>query len=254
MNSSRSSSLVVLLLALVLAVGSAGAVAVVETDAPAEAAVGSDVTTTFDLSDLYTEYDQWTLRGETELENVTWTVEEYNQAGDKLGGDNSYDGQSFGHPIDIESGTSEVTVTVTGTVPSIANYTYDPAESFRLADLVQAREGGSSETIQTYEPYHYTEDSRTAREAIDDASAAIEDAGGHEQAEQTLNSAISAYENENFDNAVDLAEQAESTASQKQSTQSRNRLILMAVGALVLVALVVVAVIYWRRSRTHSRL
>lgn len=254
MNSSRSSSLVALLLVLVLAVGAAGAVTVSQEDAPSEAAVGSDVTATFVLTDLYTDYDQWTLRGETELENVTWTVELFNQAGDKLGGDNSYDGQSFGHPVNIENGDHEVRMTVTGTVPTIGNYTYDPAESFLFAELIQAREGGSSDTIQTYETHHYTEESGEARQAIDEAQAAIDEAGGHEQAERTLNSAIDSYENENFDNAVDLADQAQETAERKQTNQSRNRLILIAVGALVLIGIVVGAVIYWRRSRTHSRL
>lgn len=254
MNSSRSSSLVALLFVLVLAVGAAGAVTVSEANAPAEEAVGSDVTATFVLTDLYTDYDQWTLQGETELGNVTWTVEVFNQAGDKMGGDNSYDGQSFGHPVDIETGASRVRVTVTGTVPSISNFTYDPAESFRFAELIQAREGGSSDTIESYETHHYTQDSQTAREAIESAQSAIDEAGGHQQAERTLNSAIDSYENENFDNAVDLADQAQETAEQKQATQSRNQLILMAVGALVLVGIVVGAVIYWRRSRTHSRL
>ena len=48
--------------------------------------------------------------------------------------------------------------------------------------------------------------------------------------------------------------QAHDTASRAQSNQQRNELILMAVGALVVLGLVVGAVIYWRRTRTHSRL
>lgn len=254
MNSSRSSSLLALLLVLVLSVGAVGAVTVSQADAPDEAAVGDDLTATFVLTDLYSDYDQWTLRGETELENVTWTVEVFNQAGDKLGGDHTYDGQSFGHPVDIENGDHEVRVTVTGTVPAVGNYTYDPAETFLFAELVQAREGGTSETIQTYETHHYTEESGEARQAIDDAQDAIDEAGGHQEAERTLDSAISAYENENFENAIDLASQAQETAERKQTNQTRNRLILLAVGALVLIGLVVGAVVYWRRSRTHSRL
>lgn len=254
MNSSHCSSLLAILAVFVVAVGAAGAVSVTSADVPNQAAVGSDVTATFVLTDLYTDFDQWTVRGETELTNVTWTVEMYDLGGDKQGGDSTYDGQDFGHPVDKEQGTQEVRISVTGRVPSIANYTYDPAESFLLVELTQAREGGTSEAIRSYQTHHYTDESREARQAIDDARAAIDAAGGHAEAERTLTSAISAYENENFDNAVDLANQAQDTAEGARSTQQRNQFILMGVGAIVLVGLGVGAVVFWRKSRTHSRL
>ena len=255
MNSSRSSSLVALLLVLVLAVGAAGAVTVSQADPPAEAQAGTDVQATFVLTELYQDpsIEQWTLEGETELGNVTWTVQVVNQAGSQIA-QPSYDGQTFSHDVDIDSGAAELRVTLTGTVPPVENYTYSPEQAFRFAELSQVREGGTSDVIEAYDSHHYTEDSRTARAAVEAAQVAIDDVGGNQEAQRTLNSAIDAYESGNFQLAADLAGQAEDTADKAQSSQSRNRLILMAVGALVLLGLVVGAVIYWRRSRTHSRL
>ncbi|NIX19488.1 MAG: hypothetical protein GWN07_06450, partial [Actinobacteria bacterium] len=47
---------------------------------------------------------------------------------------------------------------------------------------------------------------------------------------------------------------AQDTAERAQSNQSRTQLILMAVGALVVIGVVVGAVLYWQRNRTQSRL
>lgn len=253
MNSSHSSSVLAVLLALVLAVGAAGAVNV-NADAPDDAKAGSDITASFELTNLYSTYDSYVLQGRTQLLNVTWTVEMFNAADTKIDAGGAYDGQTFAQPVDIQSNAVRVRVTIAGTVPAVQNYSYSPEEQFLLANLVQARQNGTSSVITTARAHHYTQDSRQARQAIDSAQAAIEAAGGHQQAERTLESAISAYNNENFQNAVSLAQQAEETASQKQATQSRNELILMGVGALVLVGLVVGGFIYWRNSRTTSRL
>ena len=255
MNSSRCSSLVAILLALVLAVGAAGAVTVSESDAPAAAQVGNDVQATFVIEELFMNpsLEQWRLEGVTELRNVTWTVQVSNQAGTQIEQE-SYDGESFSHEVNIDDGDHRLRVTLTGTTPPVENYTYAPRERFTFAQLQQARQGGTSDVIQSYETHHYTEDSRAARQAIESAQAAIDEAGGHAEAERTLNSAVDAYESENFQLAVDLAGQAEDTASRASSTQSRNQLILMAVGALVVVGLLVGAFVYWRRTRTHSRL
>ena len=255
MNSSRSSSLAALLLVLVLAVGAAGGVTVSQADAPREAQVGTDVQATFVLTQLYQDpsFEEWNLEGDTELENVTWTVQVINQAGSQIA-QPSYDSQGFSHGVDIDSGAAELRVTVTGTVPAIENYTYAPEESFVFAELRQARQGGTSDVIEAYEAHPYTEESQTARSAIDSAQAAIDSAGGHQEAERTLNSAIDAYDSGQFQLATDLATQAEETAQKKQSTRSRNQLIIMAVGVLVLLGLIAGAVVYWRRTRTHSRL
>lgn len=254
MNSSRCSSVLVVFCALVLAVGVAGAVSVTD-NAPREAQVGTTVEATFELTELYSEYENWQLQGQTELSNVTWTVEEINAADAVIQSESgTYDGQRFAHPIGIESGAVRVQVTVTGTAPTIENHTYDPEEEFLVTALIQARQNGTSAAIGAARAHHYTEDSQEARQAIEDAQAAITEAGGHEEAERTVDAAISAYENENFENAVNLATQAEETASQARASQGRTQLILMGVGALILLGIVIGGVIYWRNSRTTSRL
>ncbi|NIX19489.1 MAG: hypothetical protein GWN07_06455, partial [Actinobacteria bacterium] len=127
--------------------------------------------------------EQWLLEGDTELDNVTWTVQVENQAGSQID-QQSYDGQTFEHQVSLENDHDLFRVTVTGTVPPVENYTYSPAETFVFAELNQARQGGTSDVIESYETHHYTEDSRAARQAIDEADAAIEAAGGHEEAER----------------------------------------------------------------------
>jgi len=256
MSSSPSFRLaLVLVVALLLSAGMAAGVAVSDESAPTAVAVGDRVEATYTLTELYQNpsYEEWTLRGHTELTNVTWTFELVDQAGNTVE-TNSVDGQNATQPLSIDEGVSEVRVRVTGTVPSIENFSYDPAPSFVVAELTHTRQGGTSQPIETYEARHYTEPSNQARQAIESAQAAIDAAGGNAAAEETLQSAISAYEGENFDNAVTLAQRAEREASQAQQAQQRNQLIIYGVVALVVLG-VLIAVVYWFLNRdTGSRL
>lgn len=256
MSSSPSSRLaLVLVVALLSTAGIAAGVTVSDESTPSDVPVGERVEATYTLTELYQDpsYEQWTLRGATELTNVTWTFELIDQAGNTVE-TNSVDGQNASQAISIDDDVSEVEVRVTGTVPSIENFSYDPAPSFLVAELAHTREGGTSEPLETYEARHYTEASNEARQAIEAAQAAIETAGGNAEAEETLQSAISAYEGQNFDNAGTLAERAEREATQAQQTRQRNQLILYGAVALVVLA-VLIAVVYWFLNRdTGSRL
>ena len=254
MSSSRSSRLaLVLVVALLCSAGIAAGVSVSEHDTPDGAAVGDRVETSYQLTELYSDYDEWTLQASTELENVTWTFRLLDQSGDPVD-TVSADGQNGSVGLSIDDGVATVEVRVVGEVPAVANYSYEPAPSFVVAEFEQTREGGASEAIDSFESRHYTEESREARQAIESAEAAIEDAGGDAQAEESLQSAIDAYEGENFANAVNLAERAEREAGQAVQTQQRNQYILYGVIALVVIA-VVVGAIYWYLNRdTGSRL
>ena len=256
MSSSRSSRLLlVLLVALVCAVGIAAGVSVSDESTPTGAQVGASVEGSYTLTELYQNpsYEEWTLRTSTELTNVTWTFRLVDQAGNVVE-TNSDDGQNASQSISIDEDVSEVEVQVVGDVPPIENFSYEPAPTFLVAELRHTRQGGTSSTIETYESRHYTQESQDAREAIESAQSAIDDAGGNDQAEETLTSAISAYEGENFDNAVSLAERAEREAGQARQSQQRNQLILYGAVALVLIA-IVVGVVYWYVNRdTGSRL
>lgn len=255
MNSNRCSRLAVLLFAFALvastAAPAAAAVSVSSADAPSEAEVGEDVTATFTLEQPFSQYEGWTLNGTTELNDVTWTVKLYDQAGDKVG-QQSYDGQAFNHSLNLSSNAVEVEVVVTGTAPEVENFSYDPPQQALLAELTQVREGGSSDTIDAWRFRPYTPDSDEAREAIAAAEAAISDAeqegGDVSDAEDTLDSAVSSFDHGVFDTAIDLAEDAEESADSAAQSSQRTRLLLY--GGLGLLATVaVVGGVFWYRSQ-----
>ncbi len=232
----RSSKLVAAVVAVLLFgtlfAGSAGAVGSSPQDLPEESEVGTDFEATFEVTELFDEFEQWTLVSETELDDSTWTIRQYNQAGSEISRQD-VDGQTALDSIDIDDGTATVEVRVTGTTPELGNLSYDPPDRFTVANFTLERNGGTERSIGQHESHHYTEESREARAAIDRASDAVGDSGG--DARSSLDSAISAYENGNFENAVTLADRAENEATQSQLIRNA----LLALGAaIVLVALI----------------
>lgn len=256
-NLSRCSDLVAVLavLALVLAAAApAVAVSVGSVDAPESGEVGSQVNATVTLGQLYQEpsLEEWQLAGSTELTNVTWTVMWYDQTGARVNQE-SYDGGEFsGATISAAENHAEVRVRVTGTVPQVANYTYDPQPSFTLVSLRQGRSGGTSNAVVARNATHYTPASRQARQALDSAAATIEEAGNPAEAQTTFESAVSAYNAGNFDNAVQLANRAADEASAVQNTRQRNRLLLYGGAAVVALGVVVGGGFLLWRSRQDN--
>lgn len=238
MNSTRSSragvALAVLAL-LVAAVGPAVAVSVSAEGVPERAQVGDTVSATFTVGDLYTEYDSWTLRGETALENATWTVTRFDNRGRQIGESRTVTGGTVTQAIDGE--TDEVTVRVEGSAPAVANFTYDPVQSFEFATLLQTQDGGTSDELGSWSVVHYTDRSESARAAIADAEDAIDSAAESgadtAEAEELLESAISAYDNTNFDNAERLAGNAAEAADSAAGSKQRTTLLLVAGGGIV---------------------
>ncbi len=228
-------------LAVFLAVGLlasalAGPVAAVDSSpqtAPDESEVGSEFDATYDLTNLFDEFERWTLVGETDLENVTWTVQQYDQAGNQVAQD-SYNGQTFSQRIDIESGVSRVEVRVTGTTPGFGTPTYDPPQRFTAADFRLEREGGTQQAINSHETHHYTQESSTTRQNVEQAERAVE-RFGDEQSRETFQRAVSAFEASNYDNADQLADEAESEAQRNRRTRTT---LLYGGAALVGIALV----------------
>lgn len=219
-------------------------------DLSEESEVGTDIDATFEITELFDEFESWTLAAETELDNATWTIRQYDQAGSEISR-NEIDGQNATQTIDIEDGTATVEVRVTGTTPEIEQLSYDPPQRFLVAAYTQEREGGSNNDIATHETHYYTQESKQAREAIDGAKTAVEGSGS-DDAQSSLESAVSAYENGNFENAVNLAERAEGEASQSQLI--RNALIA---GGIVIVLVLLAAGgyrLYKSRQQGPSRL
>lgn len=267
MSSSRSSRLVGLLLATALVVGAVAGVAVAietpEQDVPEEAEAGEKITVSFTLTELYRnpQFTEWSLGGETELENATWTIEHKNDMGNTVNV-TQVDGQEVtAGPFQADGEVNELQVEVTGTVPEPGNFTYPEEESFLVAELTQERQGGTSNDIG--EPrtiHHYTEKSKQAKNKIREAEEAIqsaEDAGASpSDAQDKLENAITFYEGdsdaEDFDNAISNAENAiedaESAESSAKSTEQRNTL-LMYGGIGLVVLLIVGGGIYWYRQQ-----
>jgi hypothetical protein len=266
MNLSRSSKLTTLLVALAVllaAVPPAAALATVQADdAPEEAQVGEEVSVTYTLTDLY-EGDtprQWTLRGETNLTNASWSITMYDNAGDQIGETRSYGGNSFEEQVSADEDVAEIEVTVTGTAPEVGNFTYDPAESFRLTEFTEVRDGGGTSTIDSWETHHYTEDSAEARAAIEEAEASIEEAESNgadvSDANSDLDNAIGFYEAGEFDKAIENANAAQDAAQQSESSAQTRSMVMY--GAIGLIALVVLAgggyVLYQRQQDDYDKL
>ncbi len=272
MTSNRSSKLTVLAVLLavsVLLAAPATAVTVAQTDVPQEAEAGSQISASFTLTDLYQDpqWEPWTLEGETELSNVTWTLTFIDPQGNEFHTE-TYNGQSFsqaGISTNHEQGTvTEIRVEITGDVPAPEQYTYPDNETFTLATLTQiSGDEGAHNEIDTWETHHYTvaeagnpdatPGSKDAREALDGARNAIDDAdeAGSDvsAAEETLENAISAYENGNFQNAVSLAEDAKDEAESAQQSQQQSQMVLFGGVGLVVVLLIAGGFWYYRQQQ-----
>lgn len=245
-RSSKGATLVALLALLLAAAGPAGALTVTDETDFTESRAGTEVSTTVVIDDPFTENEEWTLRGTTELENVSWTVEVLDQ-GNQLNS-TIYGDQTFEQGLVLDNGGDEVRIELTGTTPAVENYTYDPPQTYTLWELVSIT-GSSESTLNATEVHHYTNDSREARRAIDNATMAINGSGGNAEARDTLNSSISSYDNGNFGNAIDLADDAESQAEQVEQSQQQTQTLLYAGVGVVVLALVGGGIYYWRSNQ-----
>jgi flagellar basal body-associated protein FliL len=247
-RSSRGTTLIVLFALALAAVGTAGAISVDDQSAYNESRVGETVSTTIVIDDPFQGdevSETWTLNASTELENVRWTVtilDQGNQVDETVYGE-----QRFQQELQLDNGGDEIRIELTGETPPVENYTYRPVERYVLWDL-NAVSGSNEADLNDSEIHHYTNDSKEARLAIDNASRRINETGGPPEARNTLNNSVSAYENGNFPNAVDLAEEAQEQAQSTQESQQQTQLLLY-VGLAVVALLVVGGGIYYWQSQ-----
>ncbi|MEA5388593.1 hypothetical protein VB779_17220 [Haloarculaceae archaeon H-GB11] len=181
---------------------------------------------------------------------MSWTITVLDQ-GEEVS-ETNYGEQSFNQTLSRSGGGDEVVIELKGTAPEVDNYSYDPAQTYTLATLAKIQ-GSNTEELETWNVHYYTEESRESRQAIDSAGAAIEAAGGNQEAEQLYQNAISAYEGENFGNAKDLANQAESKAQNAQQSQQTTQYLLIGVGVLVVLALIGGGIYYWKSQQGPSQ-
>jgi len=245
-RSSEAGAVLVLLAVTLAAVGTAAALSASAENVPEDARAGTEINATITVEDPFTDTaDQWTLQGHTELEGATWLVTVFDQ-GERVDRA-TFDGQNFEMPLNRSDGGDEVVFELEGTTPAVENHTYSPPERFTMARLNRTEEG-IDEDINTWRVHHYTNDSREARQAIDSAAAAI-NATDNEDAERSLQQAISSYNNGNFENALSNARDAENAAQQAEQSQQTMQLALFGVGGLVVLLLIGGGIHYWRSQQ-----
>lgn len=242
-HSSKAVALGILLAASLVAVGPAVAVTV-SGDPPDATEVGEDVSMTITLEEPFADApDQWTLRGESELEDASWTVTTIEQG--RTIATNEYGSATFEQDLGIENGATVVEITVEGSVPEMTEFNYDnvEAEQFTVASVGRATDGNVN-TIQSWEVRRFTQESEQARQAIAEAEEAVAESDS-EEAQNMLDDAKAFYANEEFDRAIDNAEQAQETAEQASSSLP----LLPIAGAVVVVIVLVAGGLYYRKQQ-----
>jgi hypothetical protein len=219
--------------------------------------VGTDVDQTITITELHQspQVEEWTLEAGTELESAEWTITYLDQAGEEIK-QTSHEGQNItSDTLSTENNIDAIEVRVRGTVPQLDGYTYPEEETIAIMALTQAPANDVTNDFATIEVHAYTEASEQARENLDAASDAIETAREQgadvSDVESTFQSAVSSYENGNFENANRLAQQAQENANAKVQSSQQTQTILYAVGGL-LVLLVIGGGAYWYRSQQDS--
>ena len=248
----RSSKTVAAVALLAIALLAAGTVTAIEFDgeSPESTQVGEEVSMEVQITEPFADPlpSQWTLEGDTELNNADWTIVARDNTDDIVARSDTNELQ-----LNADDSVVSVTVEIRGEVPDGIEFDYEnpDAENYKVVELLRQTDAGTERVADEaiWEAHRYTGESQEARTAIDDAAEAVEQAnsGGDE-----LDNAINAYNNANFDLATSLAEDAQSTAEgQEQTTQ-----ILLIGGALVvLVALVGGgAYVYKQRQKNTNKL
>tara|TARA_Y100000996_G_scaffold363076_1_gene306629 strand:+ start:5813 stop:6586 length:774 start_codon:yes stop_codon:yes gene_type:complete len=257
MNWNHCSRWIPIVIGIILIGGMVGATSI-EQEGVNPAEIGSDIIVQTVVTELYITdtgaIDVWTLRGESLLESVTWTVTEMNAADRPIQGSKKvYAGKVFEQGVSLDDSVVKIIVEVSGTIPEVSDWQYEPAEKVLVMELSQVRLGGTEEVIGIIEVLPYSSESKVAREAIDKAGVVVEGAKDA-NAQQTIENAISAYNAGNFKNAKDLAGQAEDGAIALEESQERKGLILNIVGFVVAVALIGGVILWYRSTRHKSRL
>lgn len=251
-HSSKAVALGVLLAAALVAVGTAGAVTIAGfADAPESGEVNETVSVEVELTELYGDNvpdDEWTLQGETELENADWSV----IVRDAGGGEEvrqDLTGSTFEQDLVRDDNHVTVEVTVTGEVPEMDTFDYeDPSvEEITTMELSQATADGDTARLAGGEHtlHRYTAESQEARNAIDAAQEAAEEADS-DSARERVDDAITFYENAEFESATAAAEDARETAEGQEQTQ---RMMMFGGAAVVLLGLLAGGAYYWKQSR-----
>jgi hypothetical protein len=257
-HSSKVIALGVLLAVALGAAGTAAAISFTDDSIPDETQENESVTWTVTMEEPYNgpPSDEYTLRAKTDLSNaditltardldqntVAQTSEESNQADILISKAGAYDND-----------VADVVIEVSGKVPTVSAWNYEDksAENFLGLELTRV-EGGDEITLAegdaTWEVHRFNEDSKEAREAIASAEEVVSDSG-NEDAQSRLDEAKVHYNNGEFQNAIDAADEAENTAESEGET---TQLLLMAGGVVLVIALLGGGLYVWRQQKDDT--
>lgn len=212
---SRTTLLVVAVVALVATAGLAGALSF-EQSVPEESEVGTTATASVEVTDLYDDHAEWQIAATTELEDPEWTAELYSD-GDLLeersNADDTLD------PIELDEDASdapdEIRVEVEGEVPAVEEWSYEDGQPIAAIELV-GHDGESEFDVQRWSTDRFTTGdpgSAEAASALDDTrdaiDAASDDGEDVAEAEDLFDDAVAHYDDGEFADAVETAEEAE---------------------------------------------
>jgi hypothetical protein len=235
----RSSKAVAAVVLLVLALGAVGTAAAVSfsADDPEAAEVGETMTFEVEMTEVFQDQpNEWTVQVNTELEDANYQIIAEDVSGAEVARSDSSELQ-----VSSDDGVDTVTIEVQGTVPGDIPYNYESQEEeeFQVVEIAQA----NGPSLEEWRVHRYTQKSQEARTAIEDA----EDAGASD-----LSNAISAYNSEDFDNAIDLADSAQSDAKGQEQTQQ-----YLLFGGIALVVVLLAGggyYLYQQRQEDRSKL
>jgi hypothetical protein len=260
MNLTRSSRLALWLgvaFVLVLVVGALGAAAVpFEGDVPESAEVGDEVTVEeLTMTDPFevSGGDAWTMQVSTGLDSPRLQVTAEDSAGNTILERDVTENRVL---LEInDTSISEIQFQVRGDVPEIGGtgpgeYSYENRAQENVTVLeVKDVFDGQTRTVENgeYELHRFTPGSQEARQAIDSASEAVESADSG-SARERLDEAVTFYNSEQFDSAIEAANDAESTANSEGETRE----LLLLVGGVLAVLVAVGGLAYYLRSRQET--
>jgi len=235
-------------LLVVVVVGTAGTAAALSVSGspPGSSQVGSTVSMTATIEQPFSGNApaQYTLQGETELANASFTVVAMDQQNNTVNRVDS-PGPSFEMPLDLENGAVRVEVRVNnGQVPALTGFDYRDmsVENYTVLSLERVKNGAATD-IETFSAHRHTADSQAARAAIDEAVAAVDDSASSD-AKSALNDSISFYNTGSFDQAIDNA----NDAKEKAEASGGGSMLLFGAIAVVALVVIVVGLYLWRGS------
>ncbi|MXR51849.1 hypothetical protein GRX03_09550 [Halovenus sp. WSH3] len=205
-----------------------------------EMQVGQQETATVVIQEPFAERDVgWTLVVDSEFEDAGITITTTTVDGTT----NQVSGEGRAQMTLDNEGIREVEIEVSGTVPEIQQYSYESPEQENFTAL---RINDSSGVIETWSVHRYTEQSREARNRLDEALEYTS------QDSQDFQSAVTLYNSGEFEQAT---AEADSIIDSGESSEQTQTLLFAGVGVVVLLVLAGGGYyLYQQRSQNTNKL